>query len=307
MRLATPALLLSALLVLGTGAAHAVPGNLDPAFGTDGVARASLGSSDSGEAIALQRDGKIVVAGSALKGISWVFALARFSPDGSLDRSFGACGTTTTAFATDAYAHAVALQPDGKIVVVGQVSYSTLALARYRPDGSLDPSFGSGGKLMLSIGDSSFGYGIAIEPDGKIVIVGAAAVGSSDGFAVVRLNPNGSPDPGFGSNGVTITKIDEGSGAWAVALQPDGKIVAAGYSAQTIGFSRFAVARYDAQGSLDVSFGVNGTVTTPGHEYGGLANALAVQPDGKIVVAGNDSSRGLARLRLTRDGALDSA
>ena len=139
MRLAAAALL-SALLVLGAGAAQAVPGNLDPSFGSGGVAATRIGSSASAQALALQPDGKIVEAGWSVDGTDGVFALARYAPDGTLDRSFGSNGTTTTAWGTHAQGEAVALQPDGKIVVAGQIFYQAkFALARYTPDGSLDP------------------------------------------------------------------------------------------------------------------------------------------------------------------------
>jgi uncharacterized delta-60 repeat protein len=309
MRLATPALLLSALLVLGTGAAHAVPGSLDPAFGHGGVARAQIGShAVFAQALALQRDGKIVVAGWSWEGNGPVVVLARYTATGSLDPSFGSNGTTTTASGTHVWAYALALQPDGKIVVAGPAfGPSAFALARYRADGTLDPSFGGDGQVTLALGESSGAYGLAIQPDGKIVVVGSVTSGATYGFDLARLNSNGTLDAGFGTNGVTTTTIGTGAAAYAVALQPDGKIVAAGSSSPATGLSRITVARYDANGSLDGSFGSGGTVTTPAvGPYDARANALALQPDGKIVAAGYDSGQGLAIDRYTRDGRLDS-
>jgi uncharacterized delta-60 repeat protein len=309
MRLATPALLLSALLVLGTGWAHAVPGNLDPSFGHGGVARAQFGSNGAfAQALALQPDGKIVVAGSTWSGSRQVGVLARFAPDGSLDPSLGTNGTTATAPATRVWAFALALQPDGKIVLAGRANdYSAaFALARYRADGTLDPSFGSGGQATLALGEYTGAYGLAIQPDGKIVVAGSTT-GTRYDLALARINPNGTPDAGFGTNGVATTTIGEGAAAYAVVVQPDGKIVAAGSSAPANGYSRIAVARYGSDGSLDGSFGSGGTVTTPAvGPHDARVNALAVQPDGKIVAAGYDSGQGLAIDRLTRDGRLDS-
>ena len=309
MRLATPALLLSALLLLGTGAASAVPGSLDPTFGRGGVARAQIGTNGAyAQALALQPDGKIVVAGSTWEDDGPVVVLARYTAAGSLDPSFGDNGTTTTASGTHFWADALALQPDGKIVVAGPAfGPSAFALARYRADGTLDPSFGTGGQVTLALGESSGAYGIAIQPDGKIVAAGSVTAGATYGFALARLNPDGTPDAGFGTNGVATTTIGAGAAAYAVVVQPDGKIVAAGTSSPATGYSGVAVARYDAHGSLDGSFGSGGIVTTPAvGPYDARANALALQPDGKIVAGGYDSSQGLAIDRYTRDGRLDS-
>ena len=308
MRLGSATFLLSALLVLGTGAAQAVPGNLDPSFGRNGIATTRIGDSSSAQGLVLQPDGKIVEAGWSLDATDGVFALARFADDGTLDRGFGSNGTTTTSWGTHSQAHALALQPDGKIVVAGQIFYrARFALARYEPGGSLDPSFTADGKLTFPIGEESGATAVAVQPDGKIVVAGYASNGARADVALARLKPDGSPDHGFASDGVTTTPIGRGSGAEALALQPDGKIVLAGFSAGSNGRSRLTLVRYDAGGSLDGGFGSGGIATLEGSPYHAEAHALALQPDGKIVVAGNDSGRGLMLARYLPDGTLDQA
>jgi uncharacterized delta-60 repeat protein len=297
----------STLLVLCAGAARAVPGSLDPRFGSGGVATAALGdASASAEALALQPDGKIVVAGWLWQDDAPAVTLVRFLPGGSVDPDFFSASWSTGA---RLWTQAVALQADGKILVAG-LTYgpSRFVLKRFRASGTPDPSFGTGGEVALALGESSGADGIAVQPDGKIVAVGYATTGTATGFAVARLRPDGTLDSAFGTGGVTRTPIGLGGVAEAVALQPDGKVVVAGASYPASGFSRVAVARYDANGSLDPSFGSGGVVTTPAvGPYDAQARALALQRDGKIVVAGYDSGRGLALDRYTASGELDSA
>jgi uncharacterized delta-60 repeat protein len=305
MRLAA-ATLLSALLVLGAGSAQAVPGNLDPSFGSGGVATIRIGGSASAQGVVLQPDGKIVEAGWSLDGSDGVFALARFGADGSLDTQFGSKGTTTTAWGTHSQARGLALQPDGKIVVAGQIFYQAkFALARYRPDGSLDPSFAADGKQTFPIGEASGAAAVAVQPDGKIVVAGFSSSDTSSAVALARLKPNGLPDPGFGTDGITTTAIGTHSAAEALVLQPDGKLVVAGFSAVGGGFTRATLARYGVGGALDDGFGSGGIATLAGSPNNADAHALALQPDGKIVVAGNDSGRGLLLARYAANGTLD--
>jgi uncharacterized delta-60 repeat protein len=179
-----------------------------------------------------------------------------------------------------------------------------IALARYNRAGSLDTSFGVGGKVTTAIGSSSHASGVAVQADGKIVAAGGAT-GASTGsaFAVTRYNADGSPDTSFGGDGQVTTTIGSSAGASDLVLQPDGKIVLAG-SAQ----EGFALARYNPDGSLDPSFGGDGTVTTPI----GAATSLALQPDGKLVAAGvsgsgTGSNRDFALARYNTDGSLDTS
>ena len=214
-------------------------------------------------------------------------------------------GTTTTAWGTHSQARALALQPDGKIVVAGQIFYQAkFALARYKPDGSLDPTFAGNGKQTFPVGIAS-GEVRCVQPDGKIVVAGYSSDDTGSAVALARLKSNGLPDPGFGTDGITTTAIGSNAAAEALVLQPDGKIVVAGSSAVGGGFTRATLVRYGVGGALDADFGSGGVATLAGSPNNADAHALALQPDGKIVVAGNDSGRGLLLARYTSNGALD--
>ncbi len=193
---------------------------------------------------------------------------------GALDPSFGSGGIVVTDFngSIDDAAFAVAVQPDGKILAAGYVFSSAatnydFALARYLPDGSLDPSFGTNGQVATDFhGSTDVARAIALQPDGKIVVAGRALRldGPFFDFALARYNTDGSLDASFGVGGKITTDFDGNGGAdlaFALALQPDGKIVAAG-STSNIGVSGFALARYNADGSLDAGFGTAGKVAT---------------------------------------------
>lgn len=257
--------------------------------------------------MALQPDGKIIAGGSSFtgsdNGSDRDFALVRYNADGSLDTSFGGVGKVTTAVGS-VYGGAsdLALQPDGRIIAVGSSGDSTVqfALVRYNPDGSLDTSF-SGDGLVTTAVDSGgdFAYGVVLQPDGRIVAVGS----SETAFALVRYNPDGSLDTSFGGDGIVTTSVGDNASAYDVALQPDGKIVAVGWSSVESGV---ALVRYNSDGSLDASFGGDGIVTAGSDNA--IALDVAVQPDGKIVVVGyryNGSSREFVLIRYRPDGSLD--
>ncbi len=201
--------LLTAQVILSPPAS-ANPGDLDPTFGTNGQALADLGSAslDAGRGIAIQPDGKLVVAGSSDAAGNFDFAVVRFNTTGSLDASFGSGGKVLTDFgaASDDEAHAVAIQPDGKLVVAGYSDASgggDFAIARYNVDGSLDASFGSSGKVLTDLGSANIDFALAVgvQPNGKIVAAGASRAAGNYDFAVIRLNTDGSLDAGYGSGG----------------------------------------------------------------------------------------------------------
>ena len=204
---------------------------------------------------------------------------------GSLDTSFGRGGKVMTPPVAHGAA-ALAIQKDGKLVAAGG-----FALARYNANGSLDTSFGRGGKTPP--GGSGGAHTLAIQKDGKLV---AAGWGGTEGhFALARYNADGSLDTSFGRGGKVTTPIGSGQAeAFALAIQKDGKLVAAGYGGGAGGTRGFALVRYNANGSLDGSFGRGGKVTTLVGSYGGGAGALAIQKDGKLVAAGgrNNGSKG---------------
>ena len=237
-------------------ARYKTDGSLDSGFGAGGRVRTPMGSGGVGVyAMALQADGKVVAVGKQYSTVSGhhsgQFAVARYLPSGQLDTGFGGgSGYVLLDYAgkNDA-AHAVALLPDGKIVVAGQAADSSgqgfPALVRLNADGSLDASFGSGGWRVLSSVPTGALYALALQPDGKLLLAGNApdASFSYAAFLLARLLPDGGLDPEFGDGGLSTTEF--GGDAWirALVLQPDGRIVVAGY-ANGASSEGFALARY---------------------------------------------------------------
>ncbi|HYV92926.1 MAG TPA: T9SS type A sorting domain-containing protein [Chitinophagales bacterium] len=173
--------------------------------------------------------------------------------------------------------------------------------------GELDSSFGTYGKVIIHNGPHWIGpESIAIQPDGKIVTAGVSFNGANNDFGLLRFKSNGALDSSFGIDGKVITAIGVLDEAYAVAIQPDGKIIAAGQSSPG-----FAVARYNTDGALDATFGNNGIVTTGGiGSGGGIAFSVAIQPNSKIVAAGvanNGFNVDFALVRYNTNGALDSS
>lgn len=224
--------------------------------------------------------------------------------DGDLDPAFGAGGRVQTDFgSTTDYGYGVAIQSDGRIVVVGQTG-NDFALARYNTGGSLDATFGLGGKVATDFsGGMDSGRGVAIQSDGKIVVAGY----TTSSFALARYNSDGSLDATFGAGGKVATAffglLDK---AFAVALQSDGKIVAAGFAYDLTGHSNFALARYNPDGSLDTGFGTGGKFTFQFTGISDAADAVAIQPDGAILAGGRAGNQ-WGVIRVKADGsALDA-
>src|SRR6266571_162320 len=257
------------------------------------------------------------------------FASPSTAGPGALDPSFGSGGIVVTDFngSIDDAAFAVAVQPDGKILAAGYVFSSAsnydFALVRYLADGSLDPSFGAGGKVATDFagtGGSEQAFALALQPDGKIVAAGWTSSAGVSGFALARYNADGSLDTGFGAAGKVTTRFSGGfDRATAVLLQADGKIVATGTVSNpffTTG-EDFALVRYNADGSLDATFGIDGRVVTDFSAGGGIfanndgASSAALQSDGKIVVAGASTHeltfQDFAMARYNPDGSLDAS
>jgi uncharacterized delta-60 repeat protein len=290
-------------------------GSLDNNFALDGKLTMNIGTSnDVVGSLALQNDGKILVGGFAENGDNNDFALVRFNANGSLDNSFGIGGKVTTSFNIDGDDNisCIAIQSDGKIVVGGSSFFADgydFALARYNTDGSLDNSFDGDGKLTTIIGDQNDRISsIAIQNDGKIVVGGSGRLGSSNNgdFVVVRYNSNGSLDNSFDGDGKVVTSISSSNdGIASIALQSDGKIVAAGASN-----GDFALARYNPDGSLDNSFDSDGIVMTDINSSSDNIASMAIQSDGKIVVGGTSNFDTNARFALARynsNGTLDNS
>lgn len=287
--------------------------------------------------MAVQGDWKVLVAG-------WVFTTAseflvvRFNPDGSLDSSFGNSGKVAVQLGSTAYpgsiANALAILPDGKIVVGGYANDSAgngdLLLVRLNPDGSFDSSFGTGGVVLAPLGGGPNGSQwaeadhLALQPDGKIVASGYDYNSGSPQSVLIRLNPDGTVDSSFANGGTLVTQLGDGCsscgtpplGNDALAVQADGKILGAGTADDPASSDASLIIRLNGDGGFDHTFGSGGKVVDDlgTHLAGGRSSdlrALVLQANGKILVGGfgNDSTSNGAFLvaRLNSDGSLDSA
>lgn len=275
-------------------------GSLDSSFGGSGWVALDLGSFEFAHAVALQADGKIVVAGEGDCPRAICFAVVRFLADGTLDRGFGEAGVVRTMFAQcGCRAYDVAVQPDGRIVVVGwRFRYGDaqdddlFAVARYLPNGVLDRSFSRDGRASIDLGyGDDVARAVAIQPDGKILVAGHGTRNryrTGDDFAFARFRRNGTLDSSFGRGGVATVHFGgrRHDAAYGLSLQPDGRIVAAGSSSAGEASGRIALLRLRPNGSLDSSFGDGGRrLTSPGR-HGGYARAVIRERGGLVVVAG---------------------
>src|SRR5947207_4956785 len=229
---------------------------------------------------------------------------------GDLDTTFGDHGKVKPDVSPVGVANAAVLQADGRIVVVGSPATTCggtdFALARYDTRGNLDPSFGTGGIVVTDLGGVDAAQAVALQSDGRIVVGG-----SSDGrFAFARYGVDGTLDSTFGSGGVVVTNFE--GRLSALALASGGKILAAGTGFNGYTFRGFVLARYNADGTSDLTFGTAGSVTSHfGSGDPDAAFALAVQSDGRIVVAGRaepgqrNGTSYFGLLRYEADGVLD--
>ncbi|MHB1036579.1 MAG: golvesin C-terminal-like domain-containing protein [Pirellulales bacterium] len=276
-------------------------GSLDIDFGTAGKQTTSFGGNDYAYSVAVQSDGKIVLAGATSVGND--FAVARYNTDGTLDANFGTSGKQTTNFGGTDYGYSVAILPNGKIAVGGSTSVGTdFALARYNSNGSLDTS------TVTNFGGLDYGYAVAAQSDNKILVAGNTSVGNDLAVARYEAGTYLNLDTTFDNDGKQTTDFGGTEYGYAVVVQPSSQnIVIAG---STSNGTNFAIARYNTGGSLDTSFGDagdNGKQTTgfDSTEYG---YAVAIQEDGKIVVAGSTSKDSdFAVARYNTDGTLDES
>lgn len=342
-------LLLGGVTTSAVHAQDPIPGSLHtspfPGFngGTGKITNLAIGAgNDYGTAVALQSDGKIVLVGQCTNGADWDFCVARVLPDGTLDSSFdGPSGVGNGKFLLPigsgyGAANAVAVQPDGKIVLAGSCSNGAIqefCVARLNADGTLDSSFdgpsGNGdGKFLLPINPSyNTANAIALQPDGKILLAGmCGSPGGPSRFCASRLHVDGTLDVSFDGPGVAgngkfeLPQIEQfQETANAIAVQSDGKILLAGscFNMNATVAANFCIARLNADGSFDASF--DGPNVTPGNGKFWVdvstnydqANAMSLQPDGKILLAGSCSSpatsaNSFCLARLNADGSLDS-
>ena len=285
---------------------------LDPTFGNNGIVDTDINeNNDVARSVILQPDGKIVVGGYTSNGIKDLFCLVRYLPDGSLDMGFGSNGKVLSAFTSTSVGSVLALQEDGKILLSGHAwsgSENQFAMMRYLSNGSPDSTFGVHGQVQAGFTmKNAISRAMTIQPDGKIILAGNTYSETSDfdNFSLIRFLTDGSIDNNFGSSGKVEIGIGEFTRDWinSIALEPSGKIIAAGYSQD-----QFALVRLHIDGSLDASFGNSGIVTT---SFGGATNSLindvVVQADGKIVAAGRviDGTGQHGMARYESDGSLD--
>lgn len=262
-------------------------GSLDSTFGHGGIVGPTLAPD---AAIAVQPDGKIVAVGS-----SGNIVVARYNPDGSPDAGFGWGGQVITSSPNNEDGAALALQPNGGIIVAGDSASpsdptnASILMRRYNSDGSLDTSFGSNGAVLTPAGVPAAASSVVLQPDDKILLAGDALVGSQYVSALARYAGNGALDASFGDQGVVLTggaNLGYVDGAHSVLLQHDGKIVTVS-DGLAWGWG-FGLARHLPDGAMDAGFGDGGIVTTTfGSTTTGSARAAALGPDDKLVVAGS--------------------
>jgi len=270
------------------------PGSLDRTFGRDGIVTIPSDNPRGIVAIAVKPDGRIVAAGQH----AFDFALTEYTANGFLDASFGAGGTATTDIGGLDSLRAIALQPDGRIIVVGQTTVlgeqpwrNDFALARYGVDGTLDPTFGSGGIVTTDVGDADELLAVAVDADGRIVAAGTTGKPGA-AYALARYAADGTLDATFGDGGIVTTDVGLTAFPSAIAIQPDGGILVGGP----------AIVRYLPTGRLDRTSGTRGIVRTEGYGY---PYTLAPRPDGSLLVG--LGGEGPARvMRFTSRGRLDA-
>ncbi len=265
-------------------------GNVDKSFGNKGFTVTEVSNEkDNGESVAIQPDGKIVVVGSTDHKPTTDIVLIRYDENGSIDYSFGINGIVITDINSSLdIGKSLVIQSDGKIIVSGFthiINKFFMTLLRYDSNGVLDPTFGNGGIVITDINGRRGKMDMAMQNDGKIILVGPSEVESSHHFTVLRFNNNGSLDKGFGNNGVTKTIIGNYSEAESVALDLNGNIVVAGTT--ELGNEEFVVAMYNQGGMLVREFGLDGVV-----KIGFIKNSVdrahtvVIDNDGNIILAG---------------------
>lgn len=270
-------------------------GELDSTFGAEGIVVLDLGGEEDAAGIAFDAKGRIVVATTRTQGATVEFALARLRTNGELDASFNDTGRRVLDFGSSAESRAagVAVQPDGKIVIVGtrtNASGSVFAIARLEFDGAFDTTFAGNGKRVVDFGvdngNDVTAAAVALQDDGKILVAGTLEGSSGMQFALARVDAAGEPDDSLDGNGKVVTEFGPDAVGAAVAVGATGRITVAGTRRGSD--DDFALAVYHPDGSLDETFAGNGkrTIDFSADES---ATAVAIQADGKIIVAGTRS------------------
>jgi uncharacterized delta-60 repeat protein len=277
---------------------HAAPGDLDPTFGASSALPGTVltdvatNSNDSAVKVLVQTDRKVIVVGRCnQQGTSLDFCATRYNADGVLDTGFSGDGKQVFAMtASPDFAYGAALQSDGKLIIVGSCDGDFCAL-RLTSTGLPDSSFGSAGSgvMIMPMGTgASAARDIAVQPDGKIVLVGECLNGASTEFCVARLTTAGALDTTFGVNG----KVNYAAGnngydlPNALAIESGGRIVIAGHCSNG-SHQKFCTTRIMPSGALDNGFSGNGKVITPIGTGDDIATSVVIQPNSLIIVGGN--------------------
>jgi uncharacterized delta-60 repeat protein len=300
-------------------------GALDTSFNSTGTETQAIGAGgdDQATGVAVDSQGRIVVGGYSKSSTEYDFAVARFTPDGHLDNtgptSFGPFGFRTTQIgSSDAHATALAVDSQDRVILAGESrigAQQVATLARYNADGTLDSNFGTGGTVTLPFGSgvNAMASGVAIDSQGRIVIAGrAVSTTTNDQFVVARYLPGGTLDSSFGGGaGYVITPVTTSDNqAFSVAVDPEGRIVAAGTNTDANSNDEFTAVRYRPDGTLDSSFGTGGVAFTPIGADNAEARDVAIDPQGRPVLAGFatvNSAVAFAVVRYRTDGSPDSA
>lgn len=278
-------------------------GTLDTTFGSGGFVATDFDSDEDFAFNALiQPDGKIIAVGQAIVGGDYDFAVARYTTDGVLDNTFGGDGKVTIGFGGEDTVHDAALQPDGKLVIVG-MNLATFdddfAIARLKTDGSLDGEFDNDGKLTTGFGDDrERALAVVIAADGTIFVAGQ----DEDDSLLARYLPNGALDPSFDGDGkrrITTDDIEDAE------IQPDGRIVLLGSHVSPNGSTKMAFYRLNADGSPDVTFDGDGDAILDLGEATGVGRYLALLPDGRMLARGSSGTKNVM-VQLRPDGAYDT-
>lgn len=291
---------------------------LDLSFGTAGSSTMTVNSGEYVKDIKQQNDGKIVAFGSTStdNGSTFKFCISRVNTNGSPDNSFGTNGSVVTALGSNSdIGRRIVIQSDGKILACGSSDAGgnyQFAAVRYNTNGSLDLSFGTGGKILTSVIGDSRCSSIVLQADGKFILGGAINASSMAGeFAMVRYNSNGTIDTGFGVGGTVTTDVSTGyfDGIENMVLQADGKVVVVGryLTPKTSNTYRTSIAilRYNTNGTIDNTFGVNGKQLISPSDFS-YPSSVKLQPDGKIVV--NATADSLSTIiRLNTSGNYDTS
>lgn len=308
------------LSILSTFYLFSQSGNLDTSFAKNGISNSIL--KGIGKNGIIQNDGKIIIVGTTNSSVvhnPYDIFLARYNSDGTVDTTFGVRGMDTIDLgSTFESPEKIIMQPDDKILVGGylsQNSHNQFFLARFKNNGEFDSTFNNTGIVVTDFNSSSANCltDMALQPDGKIIQTGYSVIDFIPRFSIVRYNSNGSIDQNFGENGKVITSIGQKSYARNIAIQKDGKIIVAGES--MFDTYDYTMVRFNENGSLDTYFGVEGVIKTNMVESPKIsqdyAKSLIIQPDGKIILAGESWIDGemqdFSLIRYMNNGSIDES